>query len=113
MNITVYEDRRHRQYSAELQKNKHRRRFREHQRSGQLHNCNSGRQYGYDSDESDDEIGHSRKFIQPPKSLIYSGESSWAAFEMEFKRFVREQMFSVREAKAFLCWVLVDRAADY
>ncbi|GFO19334.1 hypothetical protein PoB_004583900 [Plakobranchus ocellatus] len=32
---------------------------------------------------------------------------------MKFKRFVREQMFSEREAKDYLCWVLVDRAADY
>ncbi|GFN80232.1 hypothetical protein PoB_000673800 [Plakobranchus ocellatus] len=107
------EDGRHRQYSAELQEDQHRKYFREHQRSGQLHNCNSERQYGYDSHESDDELGHSQKFIQPPKSLIYSGESSWAAVEMKFKRFVREQMFSEREAKDYLCWILVDRAADY
>ncbi|GFO33762.1 hypothetical protein PoB_006026700 [Plakobranchus ocellatus] len=130
------EDRRRRQYSAEFQEDQHGRYFREHQRSGQLHNRNSRRQYGYDSDESDDEPEHSRKFvqppksliysdesddepehsrkfIQPPKSLIYSGESSWAAFEMKFKRFVREQMFSEKEAKDYLCWVLVDRAADY
>ncbi|GFN89436.1 hypothetical protein PoB_001594200 [Plakobranchus ocellatus] len=32
---------------------------------------------------------------------------------MKFKRFVKEQMFSEREAKDYLCWVLVDRAADY
>ncbi|GFN99165.1 hypothetical protein PoB_002567100 [Plakobranchus ocellatus] len=107
------EDRQHRRYSAEFQEDQHSRYFREHQRSGQLHNRNSKRQYGYDSDESDDEPGHSRKFIQPPKSLIYSGESSWTAFEMKFKRFVREQMFSEKEAKDYLCWVLVDRAAYY
>ncbi|GFN87956.1 hypothetical protein PoB_001446200 [Plakobranchus ocellatus] len=104
---------RRRQYSAEFQEDQHSRYFREHQRSGQLHNRDSRRQYGYDSDKSDDEPEHSRKFIQPPKSLIYSGESSWAAFEMKFKRFVREQMFSEKEAKDYLCWVLVDRAADY
>ncbi|GFO33751.1 general secretion pathway protein k-like protein [Plakobranchus ocellatus] len=107
------EGRRRRQYSAEFQEDQHSRYFREHQRSGQLHNRHSRRQYGYDSDESDDEPEHSRKFIQPPKSLIYSGESSWAAFEMKFKRFVREQMFSEKEAKDYLCWVLVGRAADY
>ncbi|GFO00538.1 hypothetical protein PoB_002704300 [Plakobranchus ocellatus] len=106
------EDHRHRQYSAQLQEDQQRRRFREHQRSGQLHNCNS-RQYGYDSDESDDEFGHSRKFTQPPKSLIYSGESNWAAFEMTFKKFIKEQMFSEREAKDYLCWASGDRAADY
>ncbi|GFO24310.1 hypothetical protein PoB_005081500 [Plakobranchus ocellatus] len=61
-------DRRHRQYSAEFQEDQHKRYFREHKKSGQLHNRNSGRQYGYDSDESDDELGHSKKFIQPPKS---------------------------------------------
>ncbi|GFO46538.1 hypothetical protein PoB_007304300 [Plakobranchus ocellatus] len=107
------EGRRRRQYSAEFQEDQHSRYFREHQRSGQLHNRDSRRQYVYDSDESDDEPEHSRKFIQPPKSLIYSGESSWAAFEMKFKRFVREQMFSEKEVKDYLCWVLVDRAADY
>ncbi|GFO10246.1 general secretion pathway protein k-like protein [Plakobranchus ocellatus] len=106
-------DSRRRQYSVEFQEDQHSRYFREHQRSGQLHNRNARRQYGYDSDELDDEPGHSRKFIQPPESLIYSGESSWAAFEMKFKRFVREQMFSEKEAKDYLCWVLVDRAADY
>ncbi|GFN73638.1 hypothetical protein PoB_000014400 [Plakobranchus ocellatus] len=83
--------------------NTHSRYFREHQRSGQLLNRNSRRQDGYDSDELDDEPEQSRKFIQPPKSLIYSGESSWAAFEMKFKRFVREQMFSEKEAKDYLC----------
>ncbi|GFO35625.1 hypothetical protein PoB_006213000 [Plakobranchus ocellatus] len=107
------EGRRRRQYSAEFQEDQHSRYFRKHQRSGQLHNRHSRRQYGYDSDESDDEPEHSRKFIQPPKSLIYSGESSWAAFEMKFKRFVREQMFSEKEAKDYLCWVLVGRATDY
>ncbi|GFN84201.1 hypothetical protein PoB_001070700 [Plakobranchus ocellatus] len=101
----------HRRYYSQFQED--REHVREHQRSGQLLNRNSRRQYGYDSDESDDESGHSRKFIQPPKSLIYSGESSWAEFEMKFKRFVREQMFSEKEAKDYLCWVLVDRAADY
>ncbi|GFO46659.1 hypothetical protein PoB_007316400 [Plakobranchus ocellatus] len=103
------DDRRRRRYSAEFQEDQHSRYFCDHQRSGQLHNRNSRRQYG---DESDDEPGHS-KFIQPPKSLIYSGESSWAAFEMKFKRFVREQMFSEKDSKDYLCWVLVDRAADY
>ncbi|GFO12627.1 hypothetical protein PoB_003913200 [Plakobranchus ocellatus] len=107
------EDSRRGQYSAEFQEDQHSRYFREHHRSGQLHNRNARRQYGYDSDESDDEPGHSKKFIQPPKSLIYSGESSWAAFEVKFKRFVREQMFSEKEAKDYFCWVLVDRAADY
>ncbi|GFO34312.1 hypothetical protein PoB_006081700 [Plakobranchus ocellatus] len=66
------EDRRRRRYSAEFQEDQHGRYLREHQRSGQLHNRHSRRQYGYDSDESDDEPEHSRKFIQPPKSLIYS-----------------------------------------
>ncbi|GFO10192.1 hypothetical protein PoB_003669700 [Plakobranchus ocellatus] len=80
------EDRRCRQYSAEFQEDQHSRYFREHQRSGQLHNRNSRKQYGYDSDESDDELVHSKKFIQPPKYVIYSGESSWAAFEMKCKR---------------------------
>ncbi|GFN92371.1 hypothetical protein PoB_001887700 [Plakobranchus ocellatus] len=83
-------DSRRRQYSAEFQEDQHSRYFREHQRSEQLHNRNARRQYGYDSDELDDEHGHSRKFIQLPKSLIYSGESSWAAFEMKFKRFRSE-----------------------
>ncbi|GFO16517.1 Pol polyprotein [Plakobranchus ocellatus] len=61
------EGRRRRQYSAEFQEDQHSRYFREHQRSGQLHNRDSRRQYGYDSDESDNEPEHSRKFIQPPK----------------------------------------------
>ncbi|GFN85835.1 hypothetical protein PoB_001234100 [Plakobranchus ocellatus] len=59
-------DRRCRQYSTEFQEDQHGRYFREHQRSGQLQNRNSRRQYGYDSDESDDEPEHSRKFIHHP-----------------------------------------------
>ncbi|GFN92702.1 hypothetical protein PoB_001920800 [Plakobranchus ocellatus] len=73
-------DVRHRRYYSQFQEDGYREHAREHQRSGQLHNRNSGRQYGYDSDKSDDELGHSRKFIQPPKSLNYSRESNLGGF---------------------------------
>ncbi|GFO19502.1 hypothetical protein PoB_004600700 [Plakobranchus ocellatus] len=37
---------------TQFQENRYREHTHEHQRSGQLHNCNSGRQYGYDSETS-------------------------------------------------------------
>ncbi|GFN85082.1 hypothetical protein PoB_001158800 [Plakobranchus ocellatus] len=82
-------------------------------RSGQTHNRISARQYSYDSDDADDEHRQLKEFIQPPKSLIYPGEYNYAAFKLKCKRFLKEQMFSERQAKGYIFWVLVDRAADY
>ncbi|GFR71227.1 hypothetical protein ElyMa_002089900 [Elysia marginata] len=61
----------------------------------------------------DDAPCRGRRFVQPPKALMYDGTSDWAAFKQKYRRFVMEQDMSPESAVNYLCWVLTGRAAEF
>ncbi|GFO12376.1 general secretion pathway protein k-like protein, partial [Plakobranchus ocellatus] len=65
------------------------------------------------SDYFDQDPVKGKRFVQPPKCLVYAGDSDWAALRLRFERFAREQVFCDQDAKDYLCWVLVGKAAEY
>ncbi|GFN98326.1 hypothetical protein PoB_002483200 [Plakobranchus ocellatus] len=54
-------------------------------------------------EDSDDESFPVKRFIQPPKCLLYSGGSNWEVFKLRYNRFVKERRFTAKEAKDYLC----------
>ncbi|GFO31463.1 hypothetical protein PoB_005796800 [Plakobranchus ocellatus] len=55
------------------------------------------------SDYFDQDPVKGKRFVQPPKCLVYAGDSDWAAFRLRFERFAREQVFGDQDAKDYLC----------
>ena len=53
-----------------------------------------------------------KRYIRPPSSLTYSGESDWTEFKLKYVRFCKDQNFMDYDSKEYLCWVLTDRAAE-
>ena len=54
-----------------------------------------------------------KRYIRPPNSLTYSGESDWTEFKLKYEQFCQDQNFMDYDSKDYLCWVLTGRAAEF
>ena len=54
-----------------------------------------------------------KRYIRPPNSLTYSGESDWTEFKLKYEQFYQDQNFMDYDSKEYLCWVLTGRAAEF
>ncbi|GFO14332.1 hypothetical protein PoB_004083700 [Plakobranchus ocellatus] len=101
--------------STDFRGDRHRRQPREDLRSrGPLDRSSARR--GVDeglSDYFDQDPVKGKRFVQPPQCLLYAGDSDWAAIHLRFERFAKEQVFCDQDAKNYLCWILVGKAAEY
>ena len=48
-----------------------------------------------------------KRYIRPPNSLTYSGESDWIEFKLKYERFCKDQNFMDYDSKEYLCWCSV------